>query len=59
MFIVALQLLRRGLRISAVECDGADISANDYTIHVEDIPREIQNALNDDYDDDLLDFFEN
>lgn len=41
MFIAALQFLRRGLRIAAVECDGADISANDYTIHVEDIPREI------------------
>ena len=39
-------------------CDFFDISANDYTIFLENIPTSFD-ALNDDYDDDIKHFFEN
>ena len=39
-------------------CDFIDISANDYTILIENIPLEID-AINDDYTDDIKHFFEN
>ena len=38
-------------------CDVADISATDYTVLVKNIPIEFD-AVNNDYDDDLADFFE-
>ena len=40
-----------------LECDQKDISPQDYTIMVKNIPCEY-NAINDDYDDDLKDFLE-
>ena len=40
------------------ECDEADISPNDYTIMFRNIPIDIPDALNNDYDDDLKDFLE-
>lgn len=40
------------------ECDTLDISASDYTIMVKNIPTAFE-ALNNDYDDDLKDYFEN
>ena len=38
-----------------LECNEKDISAEDYTIFVKNIPISY-NAINDDYDDDLKDF---
>ena len=40
------------------KCDVNDISAEDYTLLVLNIPQSF-NAKNDDYDDDLKDFLEN
>ena len=41
-----------------IKCDEEDINANDYTIMVKNIPIEFE-ALNNDYDEDLLHFFTN
>ena len=38
-----------------LECNKEDISAEDYTIFVKNIPIDF-NAIDDDYDDDLKDF---
>jgi hypothetical protein len=57
-FIIVLQYLRRAQRKTASECDGNDISANDYSVIVKGIPLVITDALNNDYDDDLKDFME-
>jgi hypothetical protein len=46
------------LRNAEEVCDAIDISANDYTILLENIPNDID-ALNDDYDDDIKYYFEN
>jgi hypothetical protein len=40
------------------DCDDVDVAANDFTILVKNIPVDFQ-AINDDYDDDILDFFAN
>lgn len=53
-----MQLFRKRLRIADEICDAIDISANDYTVLLENIPTEFD-ALNDDYDDDIKFFFEN
>lgn len=52
-----LQIFRRDQRKLDEECDFSDISANDYTLLVENIPIEYD-ALNNDYDDDLKFFIE-
>ena len=41
-----------------LECNKDDISAEDYTIFVKNIPIDYD-AINDDYDDDLKEFIEN
>ncbi|EGR30205.1 hypothetical protein IMG5_137940 [Ichthyophthirius multifiliis] len=58
IIIILLQYFRYVQRKTDVECDVADISVNDYTIMINNIPKKIENALNDDYDDDLKDFLE-
>lgn len=55
--IFLLQFFRKLQRELDNKCDTEDISANDYTIVVNDIPKVID-AVNDDYDDDLKDFIE-
>ena len=49
-----MQIMRYMLRKTAEECDQQDISASDYTIFVENIPK----GLNIDYDQELRRFFE-
>ncbi len=51
-----LQYFRYRLRKFDIECDVADIAANDYTIMISNIPTKMDNPINDDYDDDLRDF---
>jgi len=41
-----------------LDCNSAEISADDYTVFVTNIPIKF-NAMNDDYDEDLKDFLEN
>ena len=38
-----------------MECNNKEISPEDYTLFVKNIPRDY-NAINDDYDDDLKEF---
>ena len=56
--IIVLQFMRKRLRVLSIECDVLDISPQDYTIFVKNIPKNFK-ALNDDYDDDIKDYFEN
>lgn len=53
--IALLQVFRKDQRKLDILCDEADISANDYTLLIENIPIEFT-AIGDDYDDDLKDF---
>ncbi|KAL4489887.1 hypothetical protein ABPG72_010786 [Tetrahymena utriculariae] len=55
--IIFLQFFRKLQRELAYKCDEEDIAANDYTIMIKNIPLEFD-AINDDYDDDIKDFFE-
>lgn len=55
--IILFQLFRHHIRKMDVACDVLDISAMDYTIMLKGIPLEFD-AINNDYDDDIKDFFE-
>ncbi|EGR30034.1 phage head-tail family protein, putative, partial [Ichthyophthirius multifiliis] len=55
--IVLLQFFRKYQRELEIKCDQEDISANDYTIMVSNIPIEYD-AINNDYDEDLMHFFQ-
>ena len=55
--IVQLQFVRKRQRITDEECDTINVSPEDYSIYVKNIPLSY-NAINDDYDDDLKMFFE-
>ena len=54
VLIVLMQIMRFQIRKTAEECDQGDISASDYTIFVENIPK----GLNIDYQAELKSFFE-
>lgn len=54
ILIFLMQIMRYMLRKTAEECDQQDISASDYTVFVENIPK----GLNIDYDQELRRFFE-
>ncbi|KAL4484377.1 hypothetical protein ABPG74_019554 [Tetrahymena malaccensis] len=55
--MVFLQYFRKLQRELTHKCDDEDIAANDYTIMIKNIPLEFD-AVNDDYDDDIKEFFE-
>ena len=40
IMIVMIQLMRRQKRITAASCDARDISASDYTLMVENVPKD-------------------
>ena len=56
--IILLQYFRKKQREVNEICDFHDISANDYTIMISNIPKDYK-AINDDYDDDIKDFIQN
>ena len=58
LFVIMLQFqyFRQHIRITDIETDMVDISAQDYTVMVKNIPLYFD-AINNDYDDDILDFF--
>ncbi|EAS02382.2 phage head-tail family protein, putative (macronuclear) [Tetrahymena thermophila SB210] len=55
--MIFLQFFRKLQRELAYKCDDEDIAANDYTIMIKNIPKDFD-AINDDYDDDIKEFFE-
>lgn len=55
LLILVLQLMRRSIKKQAASCDENDISASDFTIIVENIPKK----LNINYVEELKKFFEN
>ena len=57
LWILQFQFFRQDIRVTDIETDMLDISALDYTVMVKNIPL-YYDALNNDYDDDLKDFFE-
>ncbi|EWS72684.1 kinase domain protein (macronuclear) [Tetrahymena thermophila SB210] len=54
--IILLQWFRKLQRQLDAKCDDEDISANDYTIMIKNVPKDFE-AINDDYDDDIKEFF--
>ncbi|KAL4489888.1 hypothetical protein ABPG72_010787 [Tetrahymena utriculariae] len=54
--IALLQWFRKLQRQLDAKCDDEDISANDYTIMIKNVPKDFE-AINDDYDDDIKEFF--
>ena len=52
---ILLQLMRYQMRLMSEECDQRDLSASDYTLFVENIPKNLQI----DYERELKTFFEN
>ncbi|KAL4484378.1 hypothetical protein ABPG74_019555 [Tetrahymena malaccensis] len=54
--IALLQWFRKLQRQLDAKCDDEDISANDYTIMIKNVPKDFD-AINDDYDDDIKEFF--
>lgn len=55
--IFLLQIFRKLQRELDNKCDTTDISANDYTVMLKNIPKSYD-AINDDYDDDLKDYLQ-
>ncbi|KRX05730.1 hypothetical protein PPERSA_09870 [Pseudocohnilembus persalinus] len=53
--IISLQLFRRQIRITEVQCDQLDINSSDFTILVKNIPRVFQAR---DYDKEIQNLFE-
>lgn len=56
--IALFQVFRKDLRLLDKEIDEAHSYASDYTIHIKNIPTNVEGLLNNDFDDDLKKFFE-